>query len=224
MDDDKPFYLPEFYEITQKSIENGKDIEIDKLLPVYNYMTKLFYCLGTAFGFATSDVTNKINHVINRRRELIASKDLTDDPHMKLLTLMKTEEQKGWTHSGSNGIDNKGKEYQCASRSVVRLTWFLDFIYEIIKQVYENPNISLQSAVRTSYSLTLENRHNFLVRNAFKVAVVVCPSRSTFIEKIQNGITEKEMYDYWVKVQDNLLKLKTNLWELYRDNNWQDLP
>lgn len=38
----EPFYLPEFYEITQKSIENGKDIEIDKLLPVYNYMTKLF--------------------------------------------------------------------------------------------------------------------------------------------------------------------------------------
>ncbi|KAK8798763.1 hypothetical protein WA158_007847 [Blastocystis sp. Blastoise] len=224
LEEDKPFYLPQFYEITKTAIENDKDIEIDKLLPVYHYMTKLFFCLGKAFGFATGDVTTKLNHIKQRRNDLIQTGELAEDPHLLLYTLMKLEETKGQNMSGSNGINGQGKEFQCASRSVLRLTWFLDFIYEIIKQVYENPSLSLQSIVRSSYHLTLENRHNFIVRNAFKVAVVVCPSRDTFIDKIRDGLSEEQFKDYWVKTQDNLRVLKDLLWTLYKDNGWAELP
>lgn len=40
------------------------------------------------------------------------------------------------------GIDKKGRDYQNASRSMVRLVWFLDFVYEMVWYMRENPNVS----------------------------------------------------------------------------------
>ena len=40
-----------------------------------------------------------------------------------------------------DGIDKKGKEYQNASRSIVRLTWFLDFVYEMVAYMRANENV-----------------------------------------------------------------------------------
>lgn len=40
-----------------------------------------------------------------------------------------------------DGIDKKGSDFQNASRSIVRLVWFLDFVYEMIWDMRENPNV-----------------------------------------------------------------------------------
>ena len=43
------------------------------------------------------------------------------------------------------GIDNKGRDYQNASRSIVRLVWFLDFVYEMVWYMRENPKVGIRS-------------------------------------------------------------------------------
>ena len=64
---------------------------------------------------------------------------------------MIAEKSKNWHLSGPGGIlvlflciegiDGKGREFQNASRSLVRLVWFLDFVYEMVKYMRENPNV-----------------------------------------------------------------------------------
>ena len=68
---------------------------------------------------------------------------------------MKAEKEKNWHVSGPGtphslssfleGIENKGRDYQNASRSVVRLVWFLDFVYEMVWYMRENPEVPLES-------------------------------------------------------------------------------
>ena len=43
------------------------------------------------------------------------------------------------------GIDNKGRDYQNASRSIVRLVWFLDFVYEMVWYMRENQKVGMRS-------------------------------------------------------------------------------
>ena len=64
---------------------------------------------------------------------------------------MKAEKAKNWHLSGPGtvgremiileGVDHKGRDYQCASRSIVRLIWFLDFVYEMVWYMREEPNV-----------------------------------------------------------------------------------
>lgn len=64
---------------------------------------------------------------------------------------MLAEKIKNWHISGSGqsltlhllieGIEGKGRDYQNASRSLVRLVWFLDFVYEMVLYMREHPSV-----------------------------------------------------------------------------------
>lgn len=71
---------------------------------------------------------------------------------------MLAEKKMNWHMSGSggtkrsgdyriDGIDKKGKEYQNASRSIVRLTWFLDFVYEMVAYMRAHETVCYPSRV-----------------------------------------------------------------------------
>ena len=51
----------------------------------------------------------------------------------------------GQRYSSVEGIDGKGRAYQNASRSFVRLLWFLDFVYEMVHYLREHPDVLLVS-------------------------------------------------------------------------------
>ena len=66
---------------------------------------------------------------------------------------MLAEKKMNWHLSGSgerreeklslDGIDKKRKEYQNASRSIIRLTWFLDFVYEMVAYMRANETVCI---------------------------------------------------------------------------------
>lgn len=69
----------------------------------------------------------------------------------------------------TEGWNGKGKFYHCASRTVLRLLWFLDFIYEIINEVYEDREKELSKICRESYNKALAHHHPWYIRTAFTV-------------------------------------------------------
>ena len=66
---------------------------------------------------------------------------------------MLAEKSKNWHRSGPGtilllsssveGIEGKGRDYQNASRSLVRLVWFLDFVYEMVLYMREHPDVRM---------------------------------------------------------------------------------
>lgn len=132
------------------------------------------------------------------------------------------------------GIDNKGRDYQNASRSIVRLVWFLDFVYEMVWYMRENPKVGIRSgndmqdtlttAVRYAYNKVLSPRHNALIRNAFKVAVIIIPSKATFLEKISNGHTPEEVDKLWIECETDMKTISDKFWTFFKSENMEELP
>lgn len=75
---------------------------------------------------------------------------------------MLAEKSKNWHLSGpgktitnysfAEGIEGKGRDYQNASRSFVRLVWFLDFVYEMVFYMREHPNVFFLSFCNIGYT------------------------------------------------------------------------
>ena len=218
------FSLSRFHQISSELAEEESP-KLSTFLSMFNEITNLFHCLGSALSFATSDVTTKLNHLQNRTKEMMMSGLITSSYEEVIIEeIMKAEKAKNWHLSGPEGVDHKGRDYQCASRSIVRLIWFLDFVYEMVWYMREEPNESLQTAVRYAYNKVLSPRHNALIRNAFKVAVIIVPSKATFIEKISNGHTPQEVDDYWITCENNMKTISNKFWTFFKAEGMDDLP
>ena len=78
--------------------------------------------------------------------------------------------------------------------------------------------------MREAYAAVLSDRHNMLVRNAFKIAVVVCPSRATFLSKISGDLTPTEVDELWVVCEKNMKTVSDKLWALLKVEGMEELP
>ena len=137
---------------------------------------------------------------------------------------MLAEKKMNWHLSGPEGIDKKGKEYQNASRSIVRLTWFLDFVYEMVAYMRSHETETLPTAVKYAYKKVLADRHSMIVRNAFKVAVIICPSKDTFLSKVSGNLTPEQVNAMWITCEENMKKISDMLWAFFKSEGMDELP
>lgn len=63
-----------------------------------------------------------------------------------------------------------------------------------------------------------------LVRNAFRIAVVVCPSRTTFMTKISGDLTPQQVDALWVECESNMKSISDKLWALLKTEGMEELP
>ena len=63
-----------------------------------------------------------------------------------------------------------------------------------------------------------------LVRNAFRIAVVVCPSRATFMTKISGDLTPQQVDALWVECESNMKAISDKLWDLLKAEGMEELP
>ncbi|CBK22709.2 uncharacterized protein [Blastocystis hominis] len=226
MTNEQEFSLVHFTDITSKVASLSPPYKLDMILEMFDEITKLFHCLGAAMSFATSDVTQKLAHVRNRTQEMLDAGILKGDRADVTLQkdVMLAEKKMNWHMSGSDGIDKKGKEFQNASRSIIRLTWFLDFVYEMVAYMRANETETLPTAVKYAYNKVLADRHSMMIRNAFKVAVIICPSKDTFLTKVSGNLTQEQVNAMWVTCEENMKKISDMLWAFYKSEGMENLP
>ena len=82
----------------------------------------------------------------------------------------------------------------------------------------------MQKAVREAYTSVLSDRHNMLVRNAFRIAVVVCPSRATFMSKISGELSPQQVDALWIECENNMKAISDKLWALLKAEGMEELP
>jgi hypothetical protein len=178
--------------VTQ-DLDNIKPFEF--LIGLYD-ITKAFRMLSSALSLAFSDITSKVD--IWRSLFKTYYKDCKSIQEVikteidgKLIEL-NGENNKKLGHpkktpyyeyvSGINIVFNSG------ARTTVRLTWFLDYMNNILRNLIET-NDDFTTCIKNSYSKTLGPHHGFIVRNSAKLAMSFAPSKRSVPMKYLIGIS-----------------------------------
>lgn len=68
--------------------------------------------------------------------------------------------------------------------------WFLDFLYELFKNMVENPKQYTSTCCKNAYCTAFGNKHAFYIRVAARVAWLAAPSRQNFFNIVKNDIKD----------------------------------
>lgn len=137
------------------------------LTAVYEF-TKAFHILSSALTLAFADITEKVETWKNLYQNYPECNDMQ--------SLMLIEIEKG-VHI-LNGENNSTKgfkknseyhKYVSGSRTLVRLTWFLNFMKMVLYNL-KTTNDSFSSCLKKAYKEILSPHHTWMVRQAAKVA------------------------------------------------------
>lgn len=134
--------------------------------------TKAFFTLGSALSMGFSDITDKV-----KIWRALFKVNYTDVVYCDLQTVMEKEIQLN-IHN-LNGENNsklghkKGKseyyEYTSGSRTIVRLSWFLNFLHNIFRNLLDTDD-AFNSSLKKAYNEVLAPHHPWLVRKSVGVA------------------------------------------------------
>ncbi len=61
-----------------------------------------------------------------------------------------------------------------ASRTLLRLVWFLDFVHALLDNLATMPEAELYDCALKAYEHALAHRHGFLVKNSIYVSLPCC--------------------------------------------------
>ena len=202
--------------------ENRDDIPVHEFVEGCTEIKKIVKSLGSAFGIAASDITEKCK-VLNLRlgeinADIAAAKTKTVDPLAPTLQgLVRWEQARKCENSNT-------WSYVSGSRTTLRLMWFCDFISLLIGGLLENDTIELGDCARKAYSVALEPHHTWLVKQAIHTALHFLPARRDFLASLAEGSTPEELKQQLTLFLGLVSPVRESLWAFYRANNIHELP
>lgn len=195
------------------------------LRPIWE-ITKAFRALSTALSVGFSDITSKVEVW----RTIIKNNYTTENTIQEIIETeinLNIHELNGENNS-DKGHKKKTKFYGYTSgtRTLLRLTWFLDFFSNIIKNCFEMTDKSFTDCVRAAYDKALAPHHPWLVRKGASLGISFAPSKK---EKGMLYFVGKESFDE--DVQNKLKRWRActlKLWEYlhnyYAEKKLLELP
>ena len=150
-------------------------------------------------SFALSDIVGKLDQIDEHTKE-------SGDDGPGLLAIVSKEVELN--------VHDTGKSSPSITRTLLRLMWFLDFVAKLLHILGEKQDSAVSSAAREAYSETLATHHPWLVRKAASASMSLCPSRTTFMEKI--GLVSLEESD-----RGNILRTTASMMHRTLSGLWQ---
>lgn len=169
--------IPYSYDNIIKSLEETlKDLDHLQPLPflsaVYEF-TKGFNLLSTALGFAFSDITEKVDIW---RKLFRAYPNCKDMQAVMLLEIEENIQELNGSNNSSKGHSSKSKYYSYVSgcRTMVRLSWFLNFMMRTLKNI-NTTDQPFNKCIKEAYMEILAPHHPWVVRTAASAALRFLP-------------------------------------------------
>lgn len=209
--------------------EVGKDLENCNpyllLRPIWE-VTKGFRALSSAISVGFADITEKVNIIRNNYK--LYYQDLnTIQEIIKKEQELKIHKCNGDTNkSEGHGKGTKYYTYVSCTRTLLRLTWFLDFFTNILHNVLNLNDKGFNDCIRAAYDKCLGPHHPWLVRKGAGIGISFAPSKR---EKGIGLFFGKEVYDDETKKQvkrweDSTFKVWEHIHTFYKDNGFLELP
>eukprot|EP00753_Platysulcus_tardus_P002325 PLAT11645.1.p2 GENE.PLAT11645.1~~PLAT11645.1.p2 ORF type:complete len:280 (+),score=132.54 PLAT11645.1:29-841(+) len=192
------------------------DVPTRPFLTACTEIAKMVRSLGTAFGFASSDIEHKIEVMKTRMTEEATARGDPEDWLDLLAAVQKN-------------IDD-GACYTCRSpenvaRTLLRLLWFLDFVYLFTNKMTAEPDEKLYVCAKEAYWGSIYPFHNFLVRATVSAALNFTPTRETFATTVSRGsMTPDEVPSRMRTLADKVVVVKDPLRQFFKDNDINDVP
>jgi Glycolipid transfer protein (GLTP) len=121
-------------------------------------------------------------------------------------------------------------KYTSASRSILRLLWFMDFLEVLIGHLL-NPTPAypqLKHMATDAYEKALAPHHPWVVRQTIAAAMYFCPSEEAFWKRIVAETDPHRELDEVKKALGAFLiemaPVRVKLWAFFKDNKLEDLP
>lgn len=177
---------------------------------------KLMAGLGKAFEFAGTDMNDKLSIMMKRTKEY-AAESKTPESEVTLQMLVEREIKLKTTHAG--------KKAAGATRTVVRLLWFLDFIGVLLSKLSTEPKTALSTILSATYEETLGPRHVWVLRRIVRAGMGMVPDKKVFIPKLGlEGMSEAEQSEKlkgWAKSVD---AVRGDMWKYMESKGLTEIP
>lgn len=209
--------------------EAGKDLDNlnpwTLIRPIWE-ITKALKALGTFLSVGFSDITTKCD----------VWRDILKNHYTQETTIQQVVEKEIQLNIHElNGENNKDKghkkktqyyEYVSGTRTLLRLTWFLDFFYNIVNRCITQPDKSFCDCIKLSYDSALAPHHPWLVRKGAGVALAMAPNKR---EKGMKAFFGRESWDDEIQGKMKrwsaaVEKVWSYLNKYYSDKNLLKLP
>jgi hypothetical protein len=173
--------------------------------------------LGKTFGFASVDLNHKIDIVHRRIEEYSKAHKGVSEQDVNLQQLVNYDIDRNLTHAG--------KKAAPASRTILRLLWFIDFIRGMLRRLADNPSWEMKRACSETYEATLSPRHAFVLRRMVRMGLGMTPSRAVFRKRAKIvGLSEKQESEtlmLWTLPCD---KVAEHMWQFMKNKGLEKLP
>jgi len=191
-------------------------VNASKFLEAANGVPLLMGGLGRTFEFANSDLMKKLDVADKRMKETAKSLKIS----VREVTLQQMVEL-----DIKNGTTHAGKKAAPASRTILRLMWFFDFIATLLRKLQERPKATLREVCSATYEETLAPRHIWILRRAAQSGMRLLPSKDTFRKSLGTmGLSEQKE---GAKLKGWSEKVQTTndvMWEFMKEKNLEVLP
>ena len=187
---------------------------------IYDF-TKFFNQISTALSMGFSDITEKSQIMRQRFNEFPNATDiqnlLTQEMQLNIHKL------NGDNNSSLGHRNTRYSKYISATRTFLRLLWFLEYLTDIFENVLkDNGNGPIKTILGNSYNKVLAPRHGFLVRKAVGIALTFS-SAGTVAETVRLIFGYPQYNDMARKTNKDTINLMKIIWnggnEFYKRNN-----
>lgn len=137
-------------------------------------ISKILGGMGLCMKLAERDIIDKTG-ILQLRASAFAA-DAADPRGTSLQALVADEVSRGVQ-------GRKDSTFVSASRSVLRLMWFLDFVTTLLRGLLEDgEGKSLSQLARGAYDSALAPHHPWLLRQTVSAGLLMLPSKDAFLE------------------------------------------
>jgi len=189
--------------------------------------TKFFNQISSALSMGFSDITSKVEKMRQKFREYPQCKTIQQ---LILKEIELNIHQLNGENNSKFGHKKKDKyeKYCSASRTFLRLLWFMEFLIEIFKTILaDRKKDNIKKIIGNSYDKILAPRHTWLVRRAVGAAMMFGMSGSK--DDAVRIIFCCEKYDSNARIKiQKITDLLEKVWsagnEFYKENDLLKLP
>eukprot|EP00924_Labyrinthula_sp_SR-Ha-C_P013772 snap_masked-scaffold_5-processed-gene-12.43-mRNA-1 protein AED:1.00 eAED:1.00 QI:0/-1/0/0/-1/1/1/0/240 len=207
-----------------KQTPDGHEVLALPFVSAMEEVPKLMASLASQMSFVNKGIVDKYN-ITRDNIKPTAEHFKVSEVEVTLEKIIERDIEFKWTHTG------KKVTPQHATRNIVRLVWFLDFVYALFTKLANDHEKTMKVIFQECWDSALKPRQNFLVKNAVTAALKVAsfPDKDGFMKdslKLEVGSdaalqASRETLLEYSKIIDTL---KSHLWNFFEQNNVSNVP
>lgn len=211
-----PDYMADLF---KSCLNQDQSVNAADFILACKQVPKLMSGMGKTFKLGNSKLWEKINWMERRLGE--AAEDLgKEEKKVTLQEMIERDIKNEWTHTG--------KPTNHATRNIIRMVWFVDFINALFIAVGNSTsNGSLRKIILEVYKNSLGQHHPYSIRSITVTGIKLSPipSRKEFAKHV--GFADLPIQEQnvklseWAKVTEDLSKV---MWEYLESKDLMEVP